>query len=242
MENLTLYNQNFFDYVNSDDPAEIDRGIRDTIRGVHLSNLNMGLALARIKSERIFKKLKYKSMHAYLSALTKDTKSDISSLYGWLNLGEVYIKRRNDLENIGFNEDSGPSKLAFLERALALGPKDEVYENLINMPVNEFASYARSLDTRTLEDQPFFEVRGNAAYIRGEQVITVSKKLGKEDSEMIMEAFQVVCRALDRGGHVVAVHLRNKKEAELFKTQAKRIRRKLQREKVSTHDSVQESW
>ena len=41
MSNLIGNNTIFLDYVKSDDPAEIDRGIRETIKGVRLSILTI---------------------------------------------------------------------------------------------------------------------------------------------------------------------------------------------------------
>ena len=82
MNELSCQNTIFLDYVESDDPAEIDRGIRDSIIGVRLSILTMGLGLARIKSENLFRKLKFRTMSAYVNRLCEETKMDRSSIYG----------------------------------------------------------------------------------------------------------------------------------------------------------------
>jgi hypothetical protein len=50
------------DYANSDDAAEIDSGIRETIKGVRLSILAMGIGLATIKAQGLYIDLKYHSM------------------------------------------------------------------------------------------------------------------------------------------------------------------------------------
>ena len=41
------------DYINSESAAEIDAGIRETIKGLRLSLLDMGLGLSRIKAKAL---------------------------------------------------------------------------------------------------------------------------------------------------------------------------------------------
>ena len=218
----------FLDYLKSEDPAEIDQGIRDTIKGIHLSNLTMGIALSRIKSEKLFLKLKFKSMRAYINKLCEDTGMEQSSVYRWKSMGEVFIKYRTDLEKIGFSDKDSPTKLPYLERALALNDKQEVFHNLIKMSQRDFADFARSEEDETSEDAEFAEVRGSALFINGKQAISVSKKIDEVYSRMLMKTALIVCRAMKRKGHVVAVHLRNSNEARRFKIEAERIREEIQ--------------
>ena len=42
------------DFTTSDDASEIDAGIRETIKGVQLSILAMGIALARFKAKGLY--------------------------------------------------------------------------------------------------------------------------------------------------------------------------------------------
>ena len=69
MNQLTNENTISADYIDSDDPIAIDQGIRDTIRGVHLYILTMGIGLARIKAENLFKKLNFRNMSAYIDSI-----------------------------------------------------------------------------------------------------------------------------------------------------------------------------
>ena len=228
MDNMSNIGDISLDYLNSSDPVELDRGIRDTIMGVELSNLAIGLALVRIKSEGHLKALGYKSMNSYINSLSEESKKDRSSIYGWLVMGRTYNKYKTELEEIGFNGKDGPSKLCLLERALAAGKREEVFDNLLKMPYRDFRDYAKTGRQKPL-NPPFFEIRGNAAFLEGEQVITVSKKLGSQRTKMIMDTFYVVGRALERKGHVVAVHLRNAKEARRFRAEAERIRAEMRK-------------
>jgi len=220
------------DYAKSDDPAEIDQGIRETIRGVRISILTMGIGLARIKTEGLFRKLKFRSMSAYVDHLCEETEIDRSSIYSWLGMGEAYIKYGSELETIGFTDQDGPSKLPYLERALALGRKDEVFTNLKNMSLREFTDFAKSGNGTNPDAMPFLEIRGNTFYLQGQKAIIVNKNLGSKNTEMLTETVRVVCRALERGGTVVAVHLRSSKEADRFAIEAKRIRAKIQTERI----------
>ncbi|MCL2007360.1 MAG: hypothetical protein FWG77_04675 [Treponema sp.] len=219
------------DYIESDDPAEIDRGIRDSIMGVRLSILTMALGLARIKSENLFRKLNYKSMRAYMTSLGEDTKMDHSSIYNWLSIGEAYIKHRNELEMIGFSDKDGPTKLPYLERALTAGKKEEVFSNLINMSKRDFIDFAKSGSTPIPDDAPFLEIRGQTAYINGRRAVIVTKNLNRRYTKLLMATVRVVGRAMKRGGVIVAVHLRNRNEAKRFKIKARRIRANMRKKR-----------
>ena len=81
---------------------------------------------------------------------------------GICGIVEAYIKHRNDLEIIGFSDSNGPGKLPYLERALAVGERDEVFNNLMNMSQREFADFAKSGIAGIPEDVPFLEIRGHS--------------------------------------------------------------------------------
>ena len=215
----------FLEYVKSADPAEIDQGIRDTIRGVHLSILTMGLALARVKAERLFLGLNFKSMYAYINRLCEDTKSDRSSIYNWINIGETYLKYKDELEMIGFSDKNGPNKLVFLERALQHKDRQEVFANLMDMTHNEFKDSAKQENAEIAGDIPFVEIRGNTVYIQGKKAIIINKNLGAKNTKFIIKTIRILCRALERGGVVTAVHLRNWKEVALFKPVVEQFRK-----------------
>ena len=229
MDNFISNNTIFLDYVKSDVPEEIDRGIRDTIKGVRLSILTMGLALARIKLEGLFRKLRFRSMSAYVDRLCEEMQMDRSNIYNWLSIGEAYLKHQSELELIGFSDQDGPTKLPYLDRALTVGDRDEVFTNLKNMSQREFTNFAKSGNNESSANAPFLEIRGNTFYLKGQKAIIVNKNLGVKHTDLLTETVRIVCRAMERGGTVVAVHLRNSKEARRFSIEAERIRAKIQR-------------
>ena len=216
------------DFASSDDPLVLDRGVRDTIRGVGLSILTIGLTLARIKSEKLFSALGYKNITAYIEGLSKDTKSDRGNVFSWLKIGETYIKYRDDLEKIGFSNGDGPTKLPYLERALENGPKQEVFDKLMLMSLRQFRAYARSNKENKGETPPSWEIRGNILYMKGQRAAIINRNLGRLKTNMLFGVLRAACRALERKGCLVAVHLKNWNEVELFEPQAIRIRSMIQ--------------
>ena len=229
MDKLTEGGTIFLDFVNSDNPEEIDRGIRAAIGGINLSILSIGIGLFRIKSEGLFKGLKCRNLGEYLDGLSKDTKKDKSTLYGWYSIGKAFIRHQEDLEQIGFSDKNGPTKLPYLDRALTRGDKDEVYKNLLNMPHNEFMYYAKSGKSKESGQNLYWENRGNIFYHRGLRAVIVNKSLSKRKTRMLKSAVALAFRALENKGHIVAVHLRNPKEARRFKIEALRIRTEMRR-------------
>ena len=203
-------------YINSDDAAEIDMGIRNTILGIRLSILTMGLGLAKIRSKGLFKALGFRSMSEYIDNLSTDTKMHRSGIYKWLNIGEAYIKYRNELEQIGFNESHGPTKLPYLERALAVRQKEEVFDNIKEMSLREFIDFAKG-GTKTSGDIPYIIIKGNVVYINGKRAIIVNKNLGRKTTGYLMKVIHVACEALEKGGLIMPVFMRNKKETLRFK-------------------------
>jgi hypothetical protein len=123
------------DYANSDDAAEIDTGIRETIKGVRLSILAMGMGLAKLKAKGLFIDLNYHSMNDYLEQLCDDMNIERSTAHNWLYIGEAYIKYRRDLERIEFTDADGPTKLPYVDRALELYEKRDVFKNVKGMSV-----------------------------------------------------------------------------------------------------------
>ena len=210
------------DYINSNDAAEIDTGIRDTILGVRLSILSMGLGLAKIRSKGLFKTLGFRSMSEYIDSLSADTKMHRSGIFKWLNIGEAYIKYRNELEQIGFNESHGPTKLSYLERALAIRQKQEVFDNIKVMSLREFIDFAKGGRAITARDgmshlKPHINFKGNVVYINGKRAIIINKNLGNKTTKYFLKVIHVACEALEKGGLVMPLFMRNKRETLRFK-------------------------
>ena len=186
-------------FADAGSAAEIDRGIRDSVKGIRLSILAMGVGLAKIKTDGLYWDLNYGSMVEYIDRLSEDTKMCRSSFYNWLYIGEAYIKYRNDLEQVGFTESDGPSKLPYLERALAENKRQDVFNNIKKMSHREFVSFARAKEVTgiaTAGDKPEITFRGNAIYIDGKQAVTISKKTEEGLSSYFKKILHAACEAL----------------------------------------------
>ena len=215
------------DYTNSNDAAEIDNGIRSTIRGIRLSILALGIGLATIKSKGLYSALNCRSMAEYIERLSDDAKMDRSSIFNWLCIGEAYIKYKTDLELIGFGENDGPTKLPYLDRALALRQKQEVFDNIKDMSLREFIGFSKGEPAEPAEDVPLVNVRGNTVYINGRLAIILSKNPGKRITAYFKKVIQVACEALEEGEVVLPVRLRSMREARRFTPVIERLKKEM---------------
>lgn len=223
------------DYAKSDDAVEIDRGIRETIKGIRFSNMVIGLALAKIKLRKFYTDLGFKTMPQYLHRLCDDLKMDKSSIYNWLYIGEAYIKHQSELEQVDFNEHDGPTKLPYLERALKTNEKQIVFKNIKNMSLREFISFAKAKEETAIspgDDKPVVTVRGNNIYVDGVLAIIISKKLEKRTSAYFKKVLRVACTALEEGEVIQPVQLHNSREAKRFAYAAERLKMRMRAKKL----------
>ena len=167
------------DFAGSGDAAEIDRGIRDSIKGIRLSILAMGLGLAKIRAKSLYRDLGYQSMSQYIQRLCDDTKMDRSSIYNWLYVGDAYIKYQNDLEQIGFNDSDGPTKLPYLERALEMNEKQNVFNNIKEMTLRDFIAFSKGSPEEDSSLVPYVKVRRGKVYAGGRLAVKINRRLDK---------------------------------------------------------------
>ena len=215
------------DYVNSDNAAEIDNGIRETIKGIRLSILAMGIGLAKIKSKGLFRDLSCRNMTEYLERLGNETKMDRSNIFNWLYIGETYIKYKSELDTIGFSESDGPTKLPYLERALDQKEKQEVLEKIKTLSVREFMIYAKGEPGEPEKEAPYVSIRGNNIYVEGKLAIILSKNIDKRISRYFKKVIHVACKALEEGEVILPVRLQNRREARRFEPIVERMIQKM---------------
>ena len=215
------------DYANSDDPAEIDNGIRDTIKGIRLSILAMGIGLAKVKSKRLFINLKFKSMEMYINDLAKTHKLESSAIKKWLKIGEAYIKYESELESIGFCDSDGPTKLPYLERALTVRDEQEVFDNLKNMSVRDFKNFSKGGAKPAAADMPFVKNKGSVIYIGGQRAVIINKNLNEHTTAYIQKIVKTACEALENRGVIVPIFVRNMKDGRKFQRAAERLKVKM---------------
>ena len=221
------------DYAVSNDGIEIDKGIRETIRGIRFSILAMGLGLANMKAKSLYNDLGYKNMTQYIRKLSDDTKMDTSSILNWLRIGKVYLKHKTDLDLAGFSDIDGPTKLPYLERALEKNEKHEVFDNIKNMSVRDFVVFAKKqieTDSHTGNtDRTVVAVRGNSIYIDGNLAIIISKKLDRRVSAYFKKVIRVACEALVEEEVILPVRLHSRREARRFEPMVERLKIKMRK-------------
>ena len=218
------------EYVSSDDPVELDEGIRNSIRGVGLSILSSGLGLAKVKAGKHFLRLGWKNLTAYVENIARESKYDRGTIFSWLKVGETWIKYREDLEKIGFDVAMGSSKLAYLDKALAKRPKNEVFDNLLIMSYRDFRDYAGQTPKKDKKTVPFWEIRGNILYIEGKRAAIINRSLSARNLDMLIRALRSAAIALERDCYILAVHLNSYEEMMRFRARAKRLKKRMQQE------------
>jgi hypothetical protein len=173
------------DYIYSENATELDSGIRETMQGVRMSIMAMGIALYRFLAAGYYVDLGFKRAGQYVDKLSEDTGFTRANIYNWSYIGEAYVKNRAELEKIGFNDDDGPTKLPFLSRALENYPrKTDVFRNLKAMSKREFAEWSRGLGAPPAGGSKRYKsvkVRGNQVLIRGEPLVVFAEGLSPED-------------------------------------------------------------
>jgi hypothetical protein len=193
------------DYAYSNVATEIDRGIRETIKGIRLSVLAMGIGLAKIKDKGLYADLNYRSMNKYVEQLCIDTKMDRSSIFNWIKIGDAYLKYRSELEKIGFNDGDGPTKLPYIDRALESKRKNEVFKNIKNMSVREFKTYSKGGAEEETPKNKKITVRGNEVYIGGKQAITISDELDTRTYSYFKKIILLAGKAMQSGEVILPV-------------------------------------
>ena len=241
----TLYRE----FLSLEEPDKIHQGILSIVKNIEYSILYIGLALVKIKTGKLYRELGYKHMSAYVQHLVEETEKDRSSIYKWLQIGEIYLKYREKLDEIGFTSKDSPTKLPYLERALKNNPVKEVYENIKKMNQREFSNYARAMGNlagnfqevaenaiETTEeivvdalDNPADEW-GYTFFYKEQTAVKVNKKLSKRAYGMLLPAIRVALNALNRRGYVIAVHLDNHKEYVRYEKIALEAREKMRQE------------
>ncbi|MCL2092588.1 MAG: hypothetical protein FWH12_00180 [Treponema sp.] len=228
-------------FVRAPQSKAVHQGILDTIVMRDRSTLSLGLAMVRIKNQKLYLDYGCKSMHSYILALSEQSGKDRSSIYNWLSIGETFLGHQEDLARHGFsNQDS--SKLPHLAKALSQGPKDEVLSHLVSLSHRAFLRYARyGNEAPAASTLPLSELGPEApshfpspqipphtmdySFIHGgKERALLRGGLGPRVFKMIFLAIHMAQNAIERGGTVVSVHLNSQAEKERFMEIAREAR------------------
>lgn len=214
------------DYAESDSALDIDRGIRETILGIRLSILAMGLGLANMKAKGLYKDLGFKTMAAYIKKLGDETQMDRRGVSNWLYIGEAYQKYRKDLEKIAFNDSDGPTKLPYLDRALETNQKTTVFSNIKKMSVRDFAKFSKGTGNGINEKQ-FVSIKDDEVYINGILAVKINKKLNKTAYNHFRKINLAAGKAMSNRETLCMVRLNGMEEVRRFEKGAQYLIHKI---------------
>ena len=217
------------DYINSDDAAEIDAGIRDTIKGVRLSILAMGMGLARLKAEELFIDLHFHSMNDYLESLCDEMQIERSTAHNWLYIGEAYIKYRKDLERIEFTDADGPTKLPYVNRALEVHEKREVFKNVKDLSLRAFKEYASG--KKAPSKPSIIKVVGNKLFIGKKLAVSFSDALDQKTLAYLTKINVQAWEALESGEVLFVTRLYDMDELRRFERGAEKMKKEMRTKK-----------
>jgi hypothetical protein len=174
------------DFANSNDPLVLDSGIRETMRGMNLSATAVSKALYRIYASGYYIELGYKSMGDYINKLVEDTGYSRAIFYRWVETGEIAVKYHRELEKVKFSDEDGPTKLAYIPKALENHPKKEVFKNAKEMSVRKFEAYARGEKAPAAEiSYEDISLRDGQVYAAGEPLLNPAAGMSPEDRQYI---------------------------------------------------------
>ena len=220
-----LQGQVNLDYAVSDDAAEIDRGIRDTIKGVRLSILAMGMGLAKLKAKGLYIDLRYRSMNDYLENLCEEMQIERSTAHNWLYIGEAFIKYRRELERVDFTDADGPTKLPYLPKALEVHDKREVFRNVKDLSLRKFKEYARVGEAAG----PMSKIRvvGNQVFIGKKLAVTLADELDPKTRSYLAKITAQAGEALEAGEVLYVTRLYDMDELKRFDRRADNLKKEM---------------
>jgi hypothetical protein len=209
------------DYANSDSAVEIDTGIRETIRGVRMSILAMGLGLAKLKERGLYTDLRFHSMNDYLERLCDDMQIDKTTVYTWLHIGETYSKYKKELEKIRFSDEDGPTKLLFVPRALEYHEKNVVIRNVKEMSYREFKEFSKVEEAATPSSK--IKVIGNQIFVGKKLAVTLADDLDPKTRGYLEKITVQAGEALEAGEVLYTIRLYDMDEMRRFTAAASRL-------------------
>ncbi len=213
------------DFANSEDIEIIDAGIRETIKGVRLSILAMGIGLARIKAKGLYADLHYRSMNDYIENLCDEMHVDRSTAHNWLYMGEAYIKYRRDLERIDFSDADGPTKLPYVDRALEIHDKREVFKMIKDATLREFKEFSKG---ETVEPKPSkIKVVGNQLFVGKRLAVTFAPELDNKTRKYLTDITVKAGEALEAGEVLYTTRLYDMDELRRFERGAERMKKEM---------------
>ena len=141
ISNKTTQTDTRWAHYESDRLCDLERWIGENVQEIARCRLSICLALARIKTGRLYNQADCCSFSDYLKA--KRVAIHYNTALDYACIGEVYLKYHRELEACQFDEYSGLRKLLLLERALQFvaEDRDEIFKKLKKNSYREFKRF-----------------------------------------------------------------------------------------------------
>jgi hypothetical protein len=204
------------DFAYSPDAKEVDAGIRETIRGVKLSIMAMGIALYRVDCDGLFIELGFRKFGEYVDKLAEETGMSRTTIYNWEYIGEAYLKHRADLERIGFSDEDGATKLPYLAQALEHYPKREVYKNLVDMSFRKFQDWSKGPVPEIEKNYTNVKLKGDQILVGKDPLAAFSDNLAPEDRRYFQSWLVAAAEAKENNEYLRGYKFYDEQEANYF--------------------------
>jgi len=191
--------------------------------------LAMGLGLARLKEKGLYIDLKFHSMNDYLESLCDEMQIERSTAHNWLYIGEAYIKYRRDLERIEFTDADGPTKLPYVDRALELHEKREVFKAVKEMSLRAFQQFSKA--EKSAEKPSKIRVVGNKLYLGKKLAVTFAPELDAKTKKYLTDINVKAGEALEAGEVIFITRLYDMDELRRFERGADRLKKDMRAKK-----------
>ncbi|KKM94583.1 hypothetical protein LCGC14_1196820 [marine sediment metagenome] len=145
------------DFLYSENLADIEAGIQETIKGLDMSILAVGLAFVKIDREALYVQAGYKHYLAYLDQAEDRLDMSRQTMSDYKRIGETYLDYKSKLQKAGFIEEGNLHKLRFLERALGRHRSAEVFKRICSDSLRAFRAYALGKPSEQSDDKPLRE-------------------------------------------------------------------------------------
>ena len=227
---------------NTSDPLNalaLDRVIRDSILNMGPPILTSCIGIAEMKVHSLYKDLGFTKMAQYIKGLTEEKRITKGKIYRWLYIGQEYLKYRETLEEIGFNNNHGPSKLLFLERALANREREDVLIKIKTLSCRDFSSYALGQSRDLNVPGPKKTNRKGLIIIKGKAAIRINPNLDNDSFNFLKRINRIAGKAIKDGEKVYYIRVKNIEEFEryerAFNKLIRRLRKKSPEPKLNTY-------
>jgi hypothetical protein len=132
------------DFIYSNSLNEIEYGIKKIINGVILSKKAICIALARIKTNALFKQAKINTFKEYLKKMRIPIK--YSTALDYAIIGEMLVRYKESLYEFEFKEEDGLKKLLLLEEGLRNHKSNPriVFEKIKEATFSDFKRFVKN--------------------------------------------------------------------------------------------------